>query len=92
MMEEELNAAQDAVAGRLYSPLILFTMGIDNMGNDEPWMPSQAQLDDLRDDINTAMSADFHILVHNQGVKVESVFGREQCLTSATTTTASTPS
>jgi hypothetical protein len=77
MMEEELNAAQDAVAGRLYSPLLLFTMGIDNMGNDEPWIPGQAELDDLRDDIQTALSADFHVLVHNQGVKAESVFGRE---------------
>lgn len=77
MMEEELNAAQDAVAGRMYSPLLLFTMGIDNMGNDEPWIPGQAELDDLRDDIQTALSADFHVLVHNQGVKAESVFGRE---------------
>lgn len=77
MMEEELNAAQDAVAGRLYAPMILATMGIENMGNDEPWIPGQAELDDLRDDMQNALAADFKLLVHNFGVKVESVFGRE---------------
>ena len=77
LMEEELNAAQDAVASRLYAPMILATMGIDNMGNDEPWIPSQAELDDLRDDMQSALAADFKLLVHNFGVKVESVFGRE---------------
>ena len=77
LMEEELNAAQDAVASRLYAPMILATMGIDNMGNDEPWIPSQGELDDLRDDMQNALAADFKLLVHNFGVKVESVFGRE---------------
>jgi hypothetical protein len=77
LMEEELNAAQDAVAGRLYAPMILATMGIENMGNDEPWIPGQGELDDLRDDMQNALAADFKLLVHNFGVKVESVFGRE---------------
>jgi hypothetical protein len=77
LMEEELNAAQDAVAGRLYAPMILATMGIENMGNDEPWIPGQAELDDLRDDLQSALAADFKLLVHNFGVKIESVFGRE---------------
>ena len=77
LMEEELNAAQDAVAGRLYAPMILATMGIENMGNDEPWIPSQGELDDLRDDLQSALAADFKLLVHNFGVKIESVFGRE---------------
>jgi hypothetical protein len=77
LMEEELNAAQDAVAGRLYAPMVLCTMGIENMGNDEPWIPGQGELDDLRDDMQSALAADFKLLVHNFGVKVESVFGRE---------------
>ena len=77
LMEEELNAAQDAVASRLYAPMILATMGIENMGNDEPWIPGQAELDDLRNDLQTALAADFKLMVHNFGVKVESVFGRE---------------
>lgn len=77
LMEEELNAAQDAVASRLYAPMVLATMGIENMGNDEPWIPGQAELDDLRNDMQAALAADFKLLVHNFGVKVESVFGRE---------------
>jgi hypothetical protein len=77
LMEESLNAAQDAVADRLYSPMVLATMGIENMGDGEPWIPSQAELDNLRDDMQTALSADFKLLVHNLGVEVQSVFGRE---------------
>lgn len=77
LMEESLNAAQDAVADRLYAPMILCTMGIENMGNDEPWIPSQGELDDLRDDMQSTLAADFKLMVHNFGVKIESVFGRE---------------
>ena len=77
MMEESLNAAQDAVADRLYAPLILATMGIENMGDGEPWIPDQGELDDLRDDMQNALAADFKLLVHNFGVNVQSVFGRE---------------
>ena len=77
MMEESLNAAQDAVADRLYAPMILATMGIENMGDGEPWIPDQGELDDLRDDMQNALAADFKLLVHNFGVNVQSVFGRE---------------
>lgn len=78
MMEESLNAAQDAVADRLYSPLILATMGIPDMGDGGgAWIPDQAQLDNLRDDMQTALAADFKLMVHNFGVQVQSVFGRE---------------
>lgn len=77
MMEESLNAAQDAVADRLYSPLILATLGIEDMGDGEPWIPDQGELDDTRDDMQTALAADFRLMVHNFGLKVENVFGRE---------------
>lgn len=77
MMEESLNAAQDAVADRLYSPLILATLGIEDMGDGEPWIPDQSELDDTRDDMQTALAADFRLMVHNFGLKVENVFGRE---------------
>lgn len=79
LMEEELNAAEDAVASRLYSPMILATMGIENMGGEdqEPWIPSQSELDDLRDDMQSALAADFKLLVHNFGVDIKPVFGRE---------------
>jgi hypothetical protein len=77
MLEESLNAAQDAVCDRLYAPMILATLGIDNMGDGECWIPDQAELEDLRDDIQSALAADFKLLCHNFGLQVTSVFGRE---------------
>ena len=77
MAEESLNAAQDAVADRLYSPMILATLGVPDLGDGEPWIPSQAELDELRDDMQHAFAADFRFIAHNFGLKIESVFGRE---------------
>jgi len=77
MMEESLNAAQDAVADRLYAPLILATLGIPDMGDGEPWIPDLSELGDLREDMQSALAADFKLMVHHFGLKVESVFGRE---------------
>ena len=78
MMEESLNAAQDAVADRLYSPFILATLGIQNLGDDVgPWIPDEAELDDTRDTINEALAADFRLMVHHFGLDIKSVFGRE---------------
>lgn len=77
MMEESLNAAQDAVADRLYAPLVLATLGIQDMGDGEPWIPDLSELSDLREDFQSALAADFKLMVHHFGLKVESVFGRE---------------
>jgi hypothetical protein len=77
MTEESLMAAQDAVADRLYSPMVLATLGIENMGDGEPWIPDQSELDDTRDDLQAALAADFRLMVHNFGLKIENVFGRE---------------
>lgn len=77
MMEESLNAAQDAVADRLYSPFILATLGIEDLGDGTPWIPTSAELEESRDDFQTALMGDFRLMVHNFGLKVESVFGRE---------------
>jgi len=77
LMEESLNAAQDAVADRLYSPFILATLGIANLGDNEPWIPDQGDLDACRDDMQNALAADFRLMVHNFGLDIKSVFGRE---------------
>lgn len=77
MQEESLNAAQQAVADRLYSPLVLATLGSPDLGDGTPWLPSQEELDDARDDFQAALSADFRLIVHNFGLTVENVFGRE---------------
>lgn len=77
LMEESLNQAQDAVADRLYSPFILATLGIANLGDNEPWIPDQADLDETRDTMQDALAADFRLMVHNFGLDIKSVFGRE---------------
>lgn len=77
MMEESLNAAQDAVADRLYSPFILATLGIQNLGDNEPWIPTQTDIDEMTGNMQTALAADFRLLVHHFGLQVTSVFGRE---------------
>lgn len=77
MMEESLNAAQDAIADRLYSPFLLAKLGVPNLGDGEPWIPSMEEIDGARDDLQTALAADFRLMVHNFGIDVQSVFGRE---------------
>jgi len=77
LMEESLNAAQDAVADRLYSPFVLATLGIPDMGDGEPWIPTPDELAAVRDDMQAALMADFKLMVHHLGLKIESVFGRE---------------
>jgi hypothetical protein len=77
--EEKLLASQDAIAERLYSPLILAKLGIENMGdNQPPWIPGPEQLESVRDDFDVALSSDFRLMVHHFGLEVTSVFGREQ--------------
>jgi hypothetical protein len=77
--EEKLLASQDAIAERLYSPLILAKLGVMDLGDGQgPWVPDPSELDSFRDDMDLALSSDFRLLVHHFGLEVESVFGREQ--------------
>lgn len=77
--EEKLLASQDAIAERLYSPLILARLGIMDLGDGQgPWVPGPEELDAFRDDMDVALSSDFRLLVHHFGLEVENVFGREQ--------------
>lgn len=77
--EEKLLASQDAIAERLYSPLILARLGIMDLGDGQgPWVPGPEELDAFRDDMDIALSNDFRLLVHHFGLEVENVFGREQ--------------
>lgn len=77
LLEESLNAAQDAVADRLYAPFILATMGIENMGDGMPYIPTSDELDILRNDMQAAFMGDFKLMTHHMGLKIESIFGRE---------------
>lgn len=76
--QDKLLAAQDAVAERLYSPLLLAKMGIQDVGDGVPWIPSQDELEAFRDDLDIALASDFRLLVHHFGVDITNVFGREQ--------------
>lgn len=77
--EEKLLASQDAIAERLYSPLILAQLGMEDLGDGQgPWIPGVEELDAVRDDIDVALSSDFRLIVHHMGLKMENVFGREQ--------------
>ena len=77
--QEKLLASQDAIAERLYSPLILAKLGINNVGDNEgPWIPGPDQLAAFRDDMDIALSSDFRLMVYHYALEVENVFGREQ--------------
>lgn len=77
--EEKLLASQDAIAERLYSPLILAQLGMEDLGDGQgPWIPGPDELEAVRDEIDLALMSDFRLIVHHTGLKMENVFGREQ--------------
>ena len=77
--EEMLNAAQDAIASRLYTPLILAKIGASatDLGTQYPFIPTAADLADFEEALDEALSADFRVLTHHFALDMESVFGRE---------------
>lgn len=79
MQEEMLNAAMDAVADRLYTPLVLARLGASatDLGTTVPWIPTDDDLADFEEALDGALAADFRVLVHHFGIQMESVFGRE---------------
>lgn len=79
MQEEMLNAAQDAIAERLYTPLILARLGASasDLGTQQPWIPNDNDLAAFEDALDTALSADFRVLTHHFALQMDSVFGRE---------------
>ena len=79
VQEEMLNAAQDAIASRLYTPLILAKIGASatDLGTDAPWIPTRGDLDGFTEDLNNALVADFRLITHHFAVDISNVFGRE---------------
>ena len=80
IQEEMLNSAVDAIADRLYTPLILAKLGAsaNDLGTEQPWIPSQDQLADFEEALDAALAADFRALIYHFAVDIEPVFGREQ--------------
>lgn len=77
MLEESLNAAQESVADRLYSPLLLANLGLDNVDDQGPWIPEPEDLTSLRNDLLVALNSDFRLMVHHHGLKMSNAWGRE---------------
>lgn len=77
MMEESLQASMEAISDRLYSPLILATLGLPDADQDGPWIPDAEELGALRDDLSMAINADFRLMVYHHGLQIQNAFGRE---------------
>jgi hypothetical protein len=80
MQEEMMNAATDAIADRLYTPLILAKLGASatDLGTTEPWIPTEDDRADFEEALDAALAGDFRVLIHHFAVSMETVFGREQ--------------
>lgn len=79
LQEEMLNTAQDSIADRMSTPLLLVRLGATatELGTQNPWIPSEDELADFEAMLNAAMAADFRVMTTHFGVKAENVFGRE---------------
>jgi hypothetical protein len=77
--EEMLNAAQDAVASRLYTPLFLAKLGAtaSDLGIGTAWVPTEADIQEFNQHLDAALAADFRVLTHHFAVDMTSVFGKE---------------
>jgi hypothetical protein len=79
VQEEMLNAAMDAVADRLYTPLVLAKLGASasDLGTEAPWIPTKGDLEDFEEALDAALAGDFRVLTHHFAIDMEPVFGRE---------------
>lgn len=79
VQEEKLNAAQDAVADRLYTPLILAKLGASatDLGTNTPWVPTDNDMEEFEEMLDAALAADFRVLTYNFAVEMTHVFGKE---------------
>jgi hypothetical protein len=79
IQEEMLNAAQDAVAQRLYTPLIVAKLGASasDLGTSVPWVPDEHDLMAFEDALDAALAGDFRVLIHHFALDIEPVLGRE---------------
>lgn len=79
IQEEMLNAAQDAIASRLYTPLVLAKLGASasDLGTDNPWVPDEGDLATFEEALDAALAADFRVLIHHFAVDMKPIFGRE---------------
>ena len=79
IQEQKLHAAVDAIADRLYTPLVLVRLGASatDLGTPQPWIPTEEDLGAFEDSLDAALAADFRVLVHHFATQIDTVFGRE---------------
>lgn len=79
IQEEMLMSAMDAIADRLYTPLILTKLGAtaQDLGTTVPWIPDQDELEEFNLALDSALAADFRALTYHWAIDMQPVFGRE---------------
>jgi hypothetical protein len=80
MQEEMLNSAMDAIADRLYTPLIHVRLGASatDLGTTVPWIPTADDREEFNESLDAALAADFRVMTTHFATQIELVFGREQ--------------
>jgi hypothetical protein len=79
MQEEMFMNAMDSIADRLYTPLILAKLGAkaQDLGTNVPWIPTEDDLADFEEALDSALAADFRVITHHFGIDMAPVLGRE---------------
>jgi len=79
IQEEMLNSAQDAIAERLYTPMIVAKLGASatDLGTTQPWVPNQGDLEAFEASLDAALAGDFRVLIHHFALDISQVFGKE---------------
>ena len=79
IQEEMLNAAQDAIAERLYTPMIVARLGASatDLGTSVPWVPTEDDLMAFEYALDAALAGDFRVLITHFATQIEPVFGKE---------------
>jgi hypothetical protein len=74
-----LNAAQDAIAERLYTPLLIAKLGASatDLGTDAPWVPNEGDLEAFEASLDAALAGDFRVLIHHFALDISQAFGKE---------------
>jgi hypothetical protein len=52
-------------------PILLATLGLDNVDSEGPWIPDPAELDDLRDELKRTLTDNYDIVVYHHGLNIQ---------------------
>lgn len=79
LQEEMMMTAMDSIADRLYTPMIVARLGASaqDLGTEQPWIPTAGEKQEFLADMESALAADFRVMVTHFAVDIDQVFGRE---------------